>query len=189
MFERKSFPPVIRQIDDPCAERQMKRKRLPVDVSGLVARSTSDDCFICECVRGNSEYRHVSVLETDDAVVFFDRYPTLFGRVMVAPKLHLEGVTSDFSLDDYLDLQRLIYRVAEGVRQVLQPERVYLLSLGSQAANFHVHWHVAPLPFGVPLEMQQFYALMHEHGAVEVGESEQADYARRLRAAIGQVDA
>jgi len=30
--------------------------------------------------------------------------------------------------------------------------RVYILSLGSQQGNKHVHWHSAPLPFGVPVE-------------------------------------
>lgn len=164
----------------------MHRPRLPFDVSELVTRATTGGCFICEYLRGNPDYQHESVLETDDAVVFLDKYPTLFGRVIVAPKLHLEGVTADFSVDEYLGLQRLIYQVAEGVRRVLKPERVYLLSLGSQAANAHVHWHIAPLPFGVPLEKQQFYALMHEHGAPEISEGEQADYALRLKAAIGR---
>ena len=29
-------------------------------------------------------------------------------------------------------------------------ERLYLLSLGSHQGNAHVHWHIAPLPPGVP---------------------------------------
>jgi hypothetical protein len=41
-----------------------------------------------------------------------------------------------------------------------------LLSLGSQQANAHVHWHIAPLPPGVPLQRQQFHQLMLENGVI-----------------------
>jgi diadenosine tetraphosphate (Ap4A) HIT family hydrolase len=34
-------------------------------------------------------------------------------------------------------------------------ERRYVLSLGSQQGNRHVHWHVVPLPPGVPYHEQQ----------------------------------
>jgi histidine triad (HIT) family protein len=40
------------------------------------------------------------------------------------------------------------------VRQALKPERVYILSLGSQQAVAHVHWHVVPCPPGMPMEQQ-----------------------------------
>ncbi len=49
------------------------------------------------------------------------------------------------------------------VAGALPTGRMYSLSLGSQQGNSHVHWHVAPLPPGVPYEQQQFYALMSEH--------------------------
>jgi len=93
-------------------------------------------------------------------------------------------VTGDFSESEYLDLQRLIFGVAEGMRRILAPERIYILSLGSQAANAHVHWHIAPLPQGVPLEEQQYRALMHESGVVEVSDREQVAFAAELRRAI-----
>ena len=67
---------------------------------------------------------------------------------------------------------------------VMRPERVYILSLGSQAANSHVHWHIAPLPPGVPLEEQQYHALMHEHGAVEISDVELEQLAKDIRKAL-----
>ena len=139
----------------------MARRRVPFDLEGLVRRSTSGRCFICEFLRGNPDYGHVGVYETSTAVVFLNKYPTLFGYVIVAPKEHREQVTGDFPEPEYLELQRLIFRVAEGIRRLLSPERIYILSLGSEAANSHVHWHLAPLPRGVPLAEQQFHALMH----------------------------
>lgn len=67
------------------------------------------------------------------------------------------------------------------------PERVYILSLGSQAANAHVHWHVAPLPPDVPLEEQQYYALMHENGVIEMSDSEMSELAEKLRIKIADI--
>jgi len=61
---------------------------------------------------------------------------------------------------------------------------VYLLSLGSHQGNTHVHWHVAPLPPGVPYEQQQFHAVMAENGTLEVTREEQAALAARVRSAL-----
>jgi diadenosine tetraphosphate (Ap4A) HIT family hydrolase len=163
----------------------MTRTRVPFDVARLVSRATSGRCFVCEFLKGTADYEHVTVCETDAAIAFLSKYPTLFGQVIVAPRQHREQVTGDFSEAEYLELQQLIFRVAQGVRQVLSPERIYILSLGSQAANSHVHWHIAPLPSGVPLEQQQYHALMHENGAINVTHQEQLEFARKLQEAIG----
>jgi hypothetical protein len=58
------------------------------------------------------------------------------------------------------------------------------MSLGSHQGNAHVHWHVAPLPPGVPYEQQQFAALMFETtgGYLELSDKEQEDLAQRIRA-------
>ena len=109
------------------------RVREPFDVDRL--RVGGDGCFICEYLAGNPRYPHLEIARTDTAVAFFNRFPTLLGYVLVAPLLHLEQVTGDFSVDAYLDLQRFVYRIAEALRRVLSPERVYILSLGRQAAN------------------------------------------------------
>lgn len=153
-------------------------------MEALIKRSTSGMCFVCEFLKGNPEYEHHLVAETETAIAFLAKFPTLYGYLIVAPKDHLEQVTGDFDENSYLELQRLIYRVTEGVRALLAPERVYILSLGSQAANSHVHWHIAPLPEGVPLDRQQYYALMHENGAIETTSEEMAKLAQDLRAEI-----
>ena len=160
-------------------------ERVPFDIGAYVERSTSGKCFICEFLGGNPDYRHDTVAENDHAVAFLNKYPTLFGYVIIAPKAHREQVTGDFTEAEYLDLQRFVYRIAEAMRRVLAPERVYVLSLGSQAANAHVHWHVAALPRGVPLEQQQYHALMHEHGLIDAKRADVVDYLAKLDAALG----
>jgi hypothetical protein len=67
-------------------------------------------------------------------------------------------------------------------------ERVYLASLGSRAANAHVHWHVAPLPPDVPLKAQQFAAMdVARAGVLALSEDEMAAIAARIRAELAQL--
>jgi hypothetical protein len=47
-------------------------------------------------------------------------------------------------------LQEVVYGVAQALGTVVPCERMYVLSLGSQQGNSHIHWHVAPLPPGTP---------------------------------------
>lgn len=60
-------------------------------------------------------------------------------------------------------------------------EQLYILSLGSQLGNVHVHWHLGPLPPRVPLEEQQLEALRLERGILELSEEEMASLAGRIR--------
>ena len=159
----------------------IKRPRVPMDLEKLVEASTLGRCFICEFLRGSTEFAHVTVAQTETAIAFLSKYPTLFGYIIVAPKEHREHVTGDFDETEYIELQRFIFRIAEAIRHVLAPERIYILSLGSRAANTHVHWHVAPLPAGIPLEQQQYYALMTERGIIEVNAEELQTYVARLQ--------
>lgn len=104
--------------------------------------------------------------------------------MLVAPKRHLEMVTGDFTSDEYLALQALVYRVGEAVRQLVETERLYIMSMGSDQANRHVHWHVAPLPPGVPFEKQQFAAFMAEAGYLDLSDSETEELASGLRSLL-----
>jgi diadenosine tetraphosphate (Ap4A) HIT family hydrolase len=137
-------------------------------------------------VAGNPEERHRILYEDDVAIAFLNRYPTLYGYTLVAPRQHREQVTGDFTIEEYLALQRVVYRVAEAVRQEVGAERVYILSLGSQQGNRHVHWHIAPLPPGVPYREQQLEALRSEKvGFLELSDEDSALLAQRIRRRLG----
>jgi len=157
----------------------MRRRRVDFEAE---RRKLGNRCFICELLGGNPEYRHHVVYEDDRTVAFLQRYQTLYGYVLVAPKEHREQVTGDFSLDEYLELQTVVHRIGEAIRAVVPTERLYVLSLGSQQANRHVHWHLAPLPPGVPFEEQQYAALASEWRLM-LDDSELADLAARILAA------
>lgn len=158
-----------------------RRQVDPADVRASVAGR----CFICELVAGTLELEHHVFHEDDRAVAFLNAYPTLYGQSIVAPREHREDVTGDFALDEYLALQTIVHRVGEALRATVPTERLYVASLGSRQANRHVHWHVAPLPPGVPLERQQLAALAWEtDGVLDLPEPELATLAARLRAAL-----
>ena len=153
-----------------------KRKRVDFNA---VREELRGRCFICEMLAGNPEYQHHVVYEDERAVAFLNRYPSLYGYVLVAPKDHREQVTGDFSLDDYLHLQAVVHRVGEAIRQVVPTERLYVLSLGSQQANRHVHWHLAPIPPGLPFEQQQLAAL-DSNIVLDLTPAEHANLSSRL---------
>ena len=129
------------------------------DLKAYRANTQNNPCFICRIISGEDTAHHI-VFRDDVAIAFLNKYPTLYGYALVAPIEHREEVTGDFSPEDYLRLQSVVYRVAEALRHELPTERVYILSLGSRQGNSHVHWHVAVLPPGVPYEEQQFEALL-----------------------------
>ncbi len=163
----------------------MITKRKSFDFKTYVEEIQTRPCFICEIIKGNPEYRHHVIYEDDIAIVFLNKYPSLYGYILVCPKEHREMVTGDFSLDEYLALQRVVYQMGEAVRKSVPAERVYILSLGSQQGNKHVHWHIAPLPPGVPFKDQQLAALSVNNGILDLSEEEMAAMANQIRANIG----
>lgn len=158
--------------------------RRPFDMDAYIHGIRTRPCFICGLVSGDPGFAHQVVYEDETSIAFLNKYPTLRGYTLVCPKAHREQVTGDFPLTDYLALQGVVHRVAEAVRKAMAAERVYVLSLGSQQGNSHVHWHVAPLPPGVPLEAQQFAALDVTQGVLDIDETEMAEIARRIAAEL-----
>jgi diadenosine tetraphosphate (Ap4A) HIT family hydrolase len=158
--------------------------RTSFDLDAYIDRIQNHPCFICEMVAGRLNGNHV-IHQDDDYIAFLNKYPTLYGYVLVAPISHREQVTGDFTMEEYLSLQRAVYRVAEAVRRTVEAERVYILSLGSQQGNRHVHWHIAPLSYGIPFKQQQLEALRIKAGILNISDQEMAKLAGRIRENMG----
>jgi diadenosine tetraphosphate (Ap4A) HIT family hydrolase len=155
------------------------------DLDAYVRRSVDGPCFVCAFLDGHPDYRHHLVFADDESVVFLSRYPTLPGYCLVAPRRHLESWVTDMSPDEYLRFQALVHRVGRALQAVLPVERMYALSLGSRQGNAHLHWHVVPLPPGVPYAEQQFHAVMLEgRGLLDVSEASQAALAAEIAARL-----
>lgn len=155
-------------------------ERKPFDIDAYDARIRSTQCFICAFLNGDPDFHHHVIAEDADTIIFLNKYPTLRGYALVCPKTHHEDLANDLSPAQYLKLQAHVHRLSRALKQVFDAERIYVLSLGSQQGNAHLHWHVAPLPKGVPFKHQQYHALMAENGVLEMSETEMAKMAREI---------
>jgi diadenosine tetraphosphate (Ap4A) HIT family hydrolase len=167
----------------------VNESRVPFDLDAYIREVTSGrECFICRIVR-EPEPECPVIYQDEKHIAFFNRWPPLLGYTLVAPALHKERVVEDFDLPSYLALQAFIHRLGRAISKVVPTERLYLLSLGSQQGNSHVHWHLGPLPPGVPYEQQQFAALMVERtGSVDQTVEERVELASRIRSAFDEVE-
>ncbi len=154
-------------------------ERVELDTESYLKRVRTGPCFVCRIVRDAPEDEHI-VFRDDRHIAFLPNFQVQRGYVLVAPTAHREGVASDFSRKEYLELQAVVHRVALALEATVPTERVYVLSLGSRQGNAHVHWHVVALPPGVPYEDQQFRALMAEGGVLVLPDEERIKLADRL---------
>ena len=161
--------------------------KIALDIDRYVREvSTAADegtCFICSIVAGERD-DHLVVFRDDVCVAFLAKWPTLLGYTLVAPLEHRIDVVDGFTADEYIELQRRVHRVGRAVSAAVPTERLYVLSLGSHQAVSHVHWHVAPLPPGLPYVEQQYHALMHENGYLDIPDPDLEALAGRIRALL-----
>ena len=154
------------------------------DIAAYRDRSQNGPCFVCATVGGDPRYKHHVVYEDESVIAFLNMSQQLYAYTLVCPKEHRKQALSDFTLDEYLSFQRVVYQIGEAIKRAVPTERLYILSIGSQQANRHVHWHLAPLPPGVPYEQQQLAGLRLENGALDMSGPEMAELARRIAAEI-----
>ena len=155
--------------------------RVAFDAEQYDRRSREGPCFVCSILAGHPDYAHHDVYEDANTIAFLARWPTLLGHTLVAPKQHIESWVHDLDEPQFLALQQVVHRVARAVAAAVPTERMYSLSLGSQQGNAHLHWHIAPLPPGVPYRQQQLRALTADCGVLDVENNSQAALAQVIR--------
>lgn len=159
-------------------------RTVPFDKEGYEKQARSGRCFICAMLSGDPDYRHEIIWEDEEHIAFLTRDQTMPGYALACPKAHVQHVLRDLDDGAYLAMMRFVRATGRAIEAVLGPERTYLLSLGSQQGNDHVHWHIAPLPPGVPYEQQQYHALMAENGLIATTPEAKAELARQIGAAV-----
>jgi ATP adenylyltransferase len=102
-------------------------------------------CVLCRMRDGQESER---VLErSGSCYVVLNKYPYNPGHVMIVPNRHV-GDFEDITDDELLDLQRLVRRSVEALREEMSPHGFNVgLNLGRIAGAGipdHVHWHVVP---------------------------------------------
>ena len=84
-------------------------ERYHPDIEAMHRGFRTKPCFVCEMVNGNIRFPENVIREDEQTLVFLDGYPRAYGYTLVAPKEHREQVTADFSMEEYLELQKLLY--------------------------------------------------------------------------------
>ena len=159
--------------------------REPFDVDAYTRRVRTGPCFVCGILAGDGSQPEEVLHRDDVAITFFARPGVLPGHTLVAPVRHLEGAVGSFDEDAYLAVQRRVHRAGRALSAALDVERLYVLSLGSRQGNSHVHWHLVPLPPGVPYAEQQFAVFDIARLGVPAGPaSSRAALADRVRGLI-----
>ena len=174
---------------DPIPLPTTARRRRLTPLLGAISyvRNNRARCFICGIVAGDPAYAgHHAVYESGTTIAFLAKYATHWGHTLVCPKAHREHAVTDFTADDYAALQLDVHRVASALTRTVPTERLYILTLGSQQLNRHVHWHLAPLPPGVALPRQQFRSFSpYLAGQLDVPDEELGRLAERIRSELG----
>ncbi len=155
--------------------------RIPFDLARYHRLVREGPCFVCALTAGDPGYEHQIVYQDAATIAFLNRYPTLLGYCLVAPTAHVEDWVHDMSPAQFLRFQAVTQMIARAVAAVVPTERMYSLSLGSKQGNTHLHWHLAPLPPGVPYHEQQLHAIAGETGILAVTDVQQATLAQRIR--------
>jgi diadenosine tetraphosphate (Ap4A) HIT family hydrolase len=159
---------------------EKRYERCHLDIDAMHHGFRTEPCFVCRMVAGDVRFPENVIHEDERALVFLDGYPRAYGYTLVAPKEHREQVTGDFMMEEYVGLQRLVYRVTEAVREEVGAERMYIFTFGSQEGNSHVHWHVVLLPPGVPYEDQQGAWASWSKGVLKIPQEEMSSLATRI---------
>lgn len=159
--------------------------RAPLDVGAYIdllkADNAAGTCFICELVSGDRDQR--VIFRDDTCIAFFPLWPRLLGYMLLAPIKHVADVVDGATEAEYIEIQRRVYRLGRAISSVVPTERLYIFTFGSHQGVAHVHWHVAPLPPGLPFEEQQFEAV-NRPDYLEIPPADEAALAERIAAAM-----
>lgn len=147
------------------------------DMEALHGRFRTEACFVCRLVAGHEDLPKYIFYEDESVVAFLDGYPRAYGYSPVAPREHREQVTADFTREEYLGLQAVIY---EAVGEVVGAEKMHVCTFGSNEGRAHVHWHVVPLPPGVPYEEQQGAWASWDRGVLDIPQRDMSDLVGRI---------
>lgn len=155
----------------------------------LLADNAAGRCFICDLADEATTPEHEIVAYRDEScVVFFPPWQRLYGYCLLSPRRHVTEVVSDFAEEEYLAIQRRVHRLGRVLTEITPTERLYVYSFGSMQGVAHVHWHVAPLPPGVPFGEQQF-AAVDKPEYLEVPRPELHAMARKIGAGMAALAA
>lgn len=134
-----------------------------------------DTCIFCRIVRGDAPSHRV--FENEQTLVFMDIRPVTRGHTLIITREHFENLF-EANPEAMAAVGRLSVRVARAIREVLEPDGVFVAQTNGVAAGqtvFHYHLHLIPRQLGGGMSL---------HSRTLADEGELAQIAQELRAAL-----
>jgi ATP adenylyltransferase len=114
---------------------------------GSASSEEEQGCIFCELPAKNDDEATYILARQEHSFAILNKFPYNSGHLMVAPFRHVANL-EDLKDDESLDMQKLLGRCVEAMKEAMQPEGFNLgLNLGRVAGAGildHVHWHVVP---------------------------------------------
>ncbi len=111
------------------------------------------ECIFCSIAAGEGP---AEIIASDEHTVsFMDINPATRGHALVIPKSHSADLL-EISPEDLAHTTRAAQRLAERIKEMLEPDGINLLNCCGEAAwqtVFHFHIHVVPRWTDDPLEL------------------------------------
>jgi len=109
-----------------------------------------EDCIFCKIVKGDIPC--FKIYEDDRVLAFEDVNPISEGHTLIIPKAHAENIW-EISNEDLTAIHLASKKVADAIKEVLNPAGVAVLQLNGRAVNqvvMHYHLHLIPRVSGGP---------------------------------------
>jgi histidine triad (HIT) family protein len=113
----------------------------------------AEDCIFCKIVAGEIPAQIVD--EDEHTLAFMDIAPATRGHALVIPKRHAADLW-EIDEDEFAAVARSAHRLAQKVKQRLEPDGVNLINSCRPEAwqtVLHLHVHVIPRYSGDPLKL------------------------------------
>jgi len=113
----------------------MKERKFDIE---KLEKIPKEKCFICNNQIGDSDI----VFENEKFIAFLDSYPPTKGYTILALKKHIEDI-SELSEEEYLEFQRILFKISKAIKNAFNPKRICLLNSGGLLT--HWHFHIIPM--------------------------------------------
>jgi len=135
------------------------------------------ECIFCRIASGEAPAHRV--YEDEDTLVFMDIRPVAEGHTLIITKQHFENLF-EATPEAMARVARISVRVARAIREVLEPDGVFVAQTNGAAAGqtvFHYHLHLIPRTTGGDARI---------HGRLPATPAQLDSLADRLQAALGE---
>lgn len=125
----------------------MKQLWAPWRMTYIEEGAKEEGCIFCAKFQTTDLRAGLVLAHTAHTVVMLNKYPYNNGHLLLAPKRH-ESSLEQLPADDFIDLNEVLRRSIEIVRDVFHPGGLNVgMNLGKCAGagiEAHLHWHVVP---------------------------------------------